>query len=52
MNWQQIIALGLVLVVAAVFVWRSADPKKHKHGHNCGCPHEDDESTEEKKISH
>jgi hypothetical protein len=50
MNWQQFLALGLVLAVAAIFVWRSSDPKKHRHGCGCGCAHEDDESAKEKNI--
>jgi hypothetical protein len=51
MNWQQLTALGVVLVVAAIFVWRSSDPKKHKHGCNCGCAHEDEEAPQDKTIS-
>jgi hypothetical protein len=39
MNWQQLLVLGVVLAVAAVFIWRGSDPRKHKHGPGCGCDH-------------
>ncbi len=51
MNWQQILALGVVLAVAAIFVWRSSDPKKHKHGCGCGC-HDHEDADHEKTKNH
>jgi hypothetical protein len=50
MNWQQLLALGIVLAVAGIFIWRSADPNKHKHGCNCGCEPEADEKSPGKKV--
>ncbi len=50
MNWQQLIALGVVLTVAVIFIWRSADPKRHKHGCGCGCDHGDDKSGADNQI--
>jgi hypothetical protein len=52
MNWQQLLVLGIVLAVAAIFVWRSSDPKKHKHGCGCGCAQANDDATEAKKDTH
>jgi len=51
MNWQQLLVLGIVLVVAAIFVWRSSDPKKHKHGCGCGCAHGTEDDAGKKKDS-
>jgi hypothetical protein len=51
MNWQQILALGLVLAVAVFFIWRSADPRKHhKHSCKCGCEPGAEEESPGKNI--
>jgi hypothetical protein len=44
MNWQQLVPIGVVLGVAAIFVWRASSPK-HGHGCNCGCAHADEPET-------
>jgi hypothetical protein len=51
MSWQQILALGIVMAVAVIFVWRSSDPEKHKHGCGCGCHHDHDEKTGGEKTA-
>jgi hypothetical protein len=41
MNWQQLLALGVVLAVAVIFIWRSSDPRKDGPGCHCGCEHDE-----------
>jgi len=50
MSWQNILTLAIVLGVAIFFVWRSSG-KKHSHGCNCGCVHEDDPENQKNKAT-
>ena len=50
MNWQQLLALGLVLAVAAIFIWRGSDPQKHKNGCGSGCEPEAEDENHGKKA--
>lgn len=40
MNWQAILALVIVTVVAGILVWQASSPK-HRHSCKCGCAHDE-----------
>ena len=40
MNWQQFLLVGIVLLAAALLVWRSSGKKAG--GCKCGCEHASD----------
>jgi hypothetical protein len=40
MKWQPLLSLGLVVVAAALLIWRSSGKKSGNCGCKCGCAHE------------